>query len=144
MKFERPGYLVFLRVYQIISEVFLHLFYPTYFDKSYGHALLWRSDGTPTGTNVFKDFGIYGWIHGEYAILDDFMYFPAKVYGEEYGTELWRTDGTNGGTKMIIDFVEGKNSSSPRNLIVAGGKLYFSALHRYNGWERRGFFSYTP
>ncbi|MBL9182814.1 MAG: M36 family metallopeptidase [Verrucomicrobiaceae bacterium] len=44
------------------------------------------------------------------------------------GTELWKTDGTAAGTVMVKDINPGAVSSSPQNLIVVGGVLYFSAI----------------
>jgi ELWxxDGT repeat protein len=44
------------------------------------------------------------------------------------GIELWKTDGTAAGTVMVKDINPGAVSSSPQNLIVVGGVLYFSAI----------------
>ena len=43
------------------------------------------------------------------------------------GTELWSSDGTTDGTRPVVDLRLGILSSSPTNLSVANGRLYFSA-----------------
>src|SRR5690606_14323101 len=43
------------------------------------------------------------------------------------GSELWRTDGTTLGTVLAHDVYAGTSSSSPWNLTVYKGLLYFTA-----------------
>lgn len=44
------------------------------------------------------------------------------------GIELWTSDGTAVGTKLLVDLVAGGGSGRPRNMIVMGGKIYFTAF----------------
>ena len=44
-----------------------------------------------------------------------------------HGVELWSTDGTFAGTTLVRDIYAGTFSSSPSNLTVFNGKLYFTA-----------------
>eukprot|EP00941_MAST-03F_sp_MAST-3F-sp1_P000382 g382.t1 len=60
---------------------------------------------------------------------------------ETRGRELFRSDGTWDGTSRVKDIYEGEQSSDPRDLVVMGSKLYFSAatldfgreLYSYDG-----------
>jgi uncharacterized delta-60 repeat protein len=52
------------------------------------------------------------------------MYFAAN--DGVHGTELWRSDGTAGGTTMVADIVPGSTGSSPSQLTVAGGHVFFT------------------
>src|SRR5215207_5772750 len=44
-----------------------------------------------------------------------------------HGFELWRSDGTAAGTRLVADVCPGSCASLPRNLAVAGGRLFFLA-----------------
>lgn len=59
-----------------------------------------------------------------FAILNNIMYFSAN--DGMHGAELWRSDGTAAGTSLVKDIEPGITSSSPTEIIVAGGKLYFA------------------
>jgi ELWxxDGT repeat protein len=91
---------------------------------------LWISDGTDAGTQMVRDLmpGVKGAFDSDYAYittLGDRAYFRGS--DSEHGDELWITDGTEAGTKLFADLKPGPASSGPFTLIVAGGKLYFSA-----------------
>jgi ELWxxDGT repeat protein len=53
------------------------------------------------------------------------LYFSAD--DNTGSNELWSSDGTSKGTSMISDYVGGPGNSSPTNLTVSGGKLFFLA-----------------
>lgn len=70
---------------------------------------LWRSDGTPAGTHLLKEFweGTGGLnpgipLTGWFNILRDELYFVAYV-PDVYGLELWRSNGTLEGTQLVKD-----------------------------------------
>ena len=69
------------------------------------------------------------------------VYFTAQNYAAStYDYELWRTDGTRLGTSVFYDAYTGTCgsqgcSSSPSNLTVANGKLYFTAYNPTSGNE---------
>jgi ELWxxDGT repeat protein len=97
---------------------------------------MWRSDGTPAGTNLFHD--IYpgpGSSRPTYlTIFNGLLYFSAN--NRVNGRELWRSDGTPSGTWMVAD-VEGGSaiSSNVSKLTVAGSKLFFVANDGERGYE---------
>lgn len=53
------------------------------------------------------------------------VYFSAN--GGTEGMELWTTDGTEENTELFVDVLPGIGQSSPGNLTVAIGKLFFTA-----------------
>ena len=91
---------------------------------------MWRTDGTTNGTQRVKD--IYP---GEWGSVQ--FYKPARAkLGEvlvfaaddgAVGNELWRTDGTSEGTMRLKDVWPGTESSNPKNFVVAGQRLFFTA-----------------
>ncbi len=109
---------------------------------------LWKSDGTESGTVMVKDLfpgGSYEYNYGYYpnssspqnlTSFDGTLYFTA--YDSLNGAELWKSDGTNFGTLMIKDLFPGgsyPNSSTPKELTVAGGRLFFTAGDDTHGRE---------
>lgn len=49
--------------------------------------------------------------------------------------ELWVTDGTAGGTRLMADLVPGSGGSAPSQLVLAGTRLFFSAVTEETGCE---------
>ncbi|XXF80127.1 hypothetical protein P2318_10360 [Myxococcaceae bacterium GXIMD 01537] len=108
------------------------LVYVRHFDGP--EAVLARTEGTPETTYDLADFGR---LSGVAESPRDLTRLGGKVYfgagdlptgGElERGAELWRTNGTRAGTGMVKDIVPGPESSSPRDLQVLGGRLFFAA-----------------
>ena len=58
-------------------------------------------------------------------ILNGKMLFSASTAST--GNELWITDGTAAGTTLVKDIYAGSDSSSPKNMTLAGDKVYFRA-----------------
>ncbi len=86
---------------------------------------LWQSDGTSVGTQQVPLLsGNSMWNPTNFASFDGRLFFTAD---SSAGRELWQSDGTAAGTFMVQDMSAGPSSSSPANLTVAGGKLFFTA-----------------
>ncbi|MGB0392059.1 MAG: ELWxxDGT repeat protein, partial [Salibacteraceae bacterium] len=95
---------------------------------------LWISDGTNSGTHVFKDYfpGKTGFTDypnriEEFKQNSKYLFFV----GEDNisGRELYRTDGTPQGTKRVLDILPGTGNGvgGLGNSIVFDDKLFFSA-----------------
>jgi len=112
---------------------------------------LWRTNGTDT--NLVKNIGTDpgGGLDpsssnpNELTVLGDWLYFSAddgvSVGGGVggHGVELWRTNGTI--TQLVDDIQPGATGSSPVNLKVFGGYLYFAAddgVHGNELWRTNG------
>jgi ELWxxDGT repeat protein len=111
---------------------------------SAGGRHLWKSDGTETGTVLVSSS--FGYLY-DLTEVNDTLFFAADGGG---GTELWRSDGTTAGTTLVKDIYPGQslqyfgyylgwqyvqNSSSPGELTVVSGTLYFTAGDGANGRE---------
>jgi trimeric autotransporter adhesin len=86
---------------------------------------LWRSDGTPKGTYLFKDInpGEAASNPGEITNVNGKLYFSA--FSPLYGEELWVSDGTGQGTKIMIDGIPGPQGSRPSRIVGAGNSIFF-------------------
>ncbi|HEY7090788.1 MAG TPA: ELWxxDGT repeat protein [Tepidisphaeraceae bacterium] len=82
---------------------------------------LWRSDGTAAGTQRVTNLTPYG-----LQSVSDKLFFSAD--DGTHGQELWQSDGTARGTMMIDDLNPGPDGSVPGPVVLAGKRLYFSAL----------------
>src|SRR5262249_17906629 len=84
---------------------------------------LYRSDGTPAGTQVLatsvSPVGRWQTVGGK-------LYFACAIGMS--GTELCVTDGAAGGTAVIRDIFPGIQASDPLFLGVVGSRLLFSAV----------------
>ncbi len=88
---------------------------------------LWRTDGTPEGTGLFKVLGgqvFPGSDPDSFARLGDLLLFSADDFTRD--RELWMTDGTVDGTTLLKN-ISPENSSHPSNLRTVGTLVYFSA-----------------
>lgn len=89
--------------------------------------VLWKSDGTTSGTTMVKDVRLLGWTSDvSPAAMDGHLFFTART-GSGYDYELWLSDGTTDGTVLVKDINPGPEGSGPRWLKPAGEVLYFFA-----------------
>jgi ELWxxDGT repeat protein len=88
---------------------------------------LFKSDGTPEGTQLIKDINPTG-----DSVPLGMTEYKGRVYFSAddgvHGSELWVTDGTEAGTQLFADLNAGSLRSSPQSFIVAGGLLFFVAI----------------
>ncbi|MCA9093571.1 MAG: hypothetical protein KDA68_08805 [Planctomycetaceae bacterium] len=107
---------------------------------------LWRSDGTPEGTEMLKDIrpGTVG--------VQAYSSYPSlmKVVGNEvyfvandgiHGMELWKTDGTPEGTMLVKDAIPGSRGSYISPLDEVNGALLFityDSIQSYVYWGTDG------
>lgn len=88
---------------------------------------LFRSDGTAEGTALIKDINPAG-----DSVPLGMTEYKGRVYFSAddgvHGIELWVTDGTEAGTQLFADLNPGATRSSPQDLTVAGGRLFFTAI----------------
>ncbi len=99
------------------------------------HYEVWKSDGTPGGTsrlNVATDFSPTMVAYRGAAYFGVTTFDP--VGGATHGS-LWQTDGTADGTHVVKDIDAAGPSSSPFQLTVVGGQLYFLAQDSTHGIE---------
>lgn len=102
---------------------------------------VWVSDGTASGTVMFKDInpgeesGIHVNYHRNFIEYNNKLYFAAN--DGVHGFELWSTDGTADGTQMVKDIYVGTNDSmfAYGNLEVMNNRLYFVAYDGVHGAE---------
>ncbi|HKH48390.1 MAG TPA: ELWxxDGT repeat protein [Thermoanaerobaculia bacterium] len=82
---------------------------------------LWRTDGTPAGTQLLAR---QSRLSGElilFAMTDRALFF--SLYRPDFTAFLWRTDGTAAGTVRLAEF----RGDLPRSLTPVGSKLFFTA-----------------
>jgi len=96
---------------------------------------LWVSDGTQSGTQVFKDIrpGTTSSIPESFIVFNNRLFFNA-IDGS-HGEEIWVTDGTPEGTQLFKDINPGSADSKPGDFNILNGKLYFGATDGVNGYE---------
>lgn len=94
---------------------------------------LWKSDGTPSGTEQVKDinpdarFGPVGSNPSDLTNVNGVLYFVADD-GSGFG--LWKSDGTEAGTEQVKDLNPGGDS-----LTNVNGVLFFVADDGVSGFE---------
>jgi ELWxxDGT repeat protein len=96
---------------------------------------LWRSDGTPQGTEpvAFLYVSAYPyWAPGPLFAFQERVYFQAAPYD---GAELWVSDGTPQGTGLLKDIRAGEGDSSPADFAAMGDRFYFRADDGVHGAE---------
>lgn len=88
---------------------------------------LWKTDGTPAGTQLVKDIrpGSVGSGPGEFTVVDGTTYFTADDGAT--GRTLWTTDGTEVGTQLVADAVPLSTADEVRQLTEVNGRLFFTA-----------------
>ncbi|WP_338865980.1 hypothetical protein [Myxococcus stipitatus] len=95
-------------------------------DLYMGHSVLWRSDGSATGTVPVKDFLATGQGYRDLSWLSAVgsqLFFALN--DPPSGTELWVSDGTGEGTRLVRDIEPGTASSELSSLGPAGSYLTF-------------------
>ena len=119
----------------------------TYFDRSGDNEELWKSDGTPEGTQLVKDIRPETRINGAPVNFGSDPENLIDVNGTLFftaddgvnGRELWKSDGTPEGTQLVKNIrPEGSNSNSKffRNFVAVDGTLYFTLdFHSAKGPE---------
>ncbi|MEO8605112.1 MAG: hypothetical protein ABI629_21270 [bacterium] len=103
------------------------LFFAT--DDAHGREL-WRSDGTPQGTQLVRDIrlgplGSIDYGYGGYAVFAGRLAFSAS--DGEGGAQLWSSDGSEAGTFLVRDVAPGISRAMVRLLTPAGARLWFTA-----------------
>ena len=107
-----------------------------YFAADSGTGLeLWRTDGTPEGTEFFAEINLeeVGSDPANFTVVGSQLFFSAD--DGVHGRELWVTDGTAAGTRMHTDLNEGAAASNPEELLASDGLLYFVADDGVRGRE---------
>jgi ELWxxDGT repeat protein len=107
---------------------------------------LWRSDGSPAGTELFLELtygqGDHGSDHGYCIypyIAGNLFYF--LNYDPDHGDELWVSDGTRPGTHLLKDIAPGTEGIGLWNTLVVGDELFFFAYDSTRGivlWKSDG------
>jgi ELWxxDGT repeat protein len=89
---------------------------------------LWVTDGTPDGTDLFKDIcpGPVGSSVSSFAVLGDRLLFTAF---DVHGTNLWESDGTPAGTASLKDLrpQDVTTGSDPKLFVHMGDRIFFLA-----------------
>ena len=102
-------------------------------DGTHGYEL-WKSDGSPGGTQMVKDINpgsdsSPGWL----TVFNGSLYFEAT--DGTNGDELWKSDGVVGGTTEMVKDINPSGDSNPQAFTVLNGNLYFRATDGTNGIE---------
>jgi ELWxxDGT repeat protein len=111
--------------------------------ETYGTEL-WKTDGTPNGTNRVKDIrpGNGNSIGGAFTNFNNTLYFTAN--DGVNGAELWKSDGTEAGTVLVKEINNLSSGSNPDNLhradiVLVGGsrtsKTPLSIYLSHKGWK---------
>jgi ELWxxDGT repeat protein len=98
-----------------------------------GSTALWKSDGTPGGAVLVKDF--LDTVHQPRSLTNVGGLLMFSNYEPDYGYELWRSDGTAAGTVRAKDVSAGPSGSNPQNFVAIGSTLYFQANDGVFGTE---------
>lgn len=96
---------------------------------------LWRSDGTQTGTFMFKDIieGAESSFPERFTVMGGKIYFIAP--NTAHGTELWKSDGTLQGTGVVKEILSGvsRETGSYLGLLTpVGNHLFFRSYENSN------------
>jgi|GEM_PF-3375233 len=113
-----------LSVYDVTAqnEEFVTFNNNAYFTGNYnGQMALWKTDGTPDGTQVLND-GTEMYVPKALTSTDNFVIFQASE-------KVWKTDGTLTGTVAVHD-VPVSNIYSDLHFVSVGENIYFPAGYR--------------
>jgi len=96
---------------------------------------LWRTDGTPAGTQlVVEGAPGAGDLYPQPLACDgQRLFFHGRTDAE--GWELWVSDGTPGGTQLLKDIRPGPKTSAVSDLVNFQGKIFFAADDGQSGSE---------
>ncbi|MBI4926676.1 MAG: hypothetical protein HY835_02845 [Anaerolineae bacterium] len=105
-----------------------------YFTNTDDGGSLWRTNGTPQGTELFypdinaslDSFSLITKYYDGPAELNGILYFPA--WDDKRGTQLWRTDGTPGGTYPVTNQNPDTGGISIGDIISADGYIWFTGI----------------
>lgn len=92
---------------------------------------IWRSDGTPSGTEPICSMC-------QHSRVSNLVEFDGKIFYSAVdgaGQELWMTDQTESGTHRWADLNPGAPSARPNNLLAMDGYLFFTANDGVHGTE---------
>jgi ELWxxDGT repeat protein len=108
----------------------LYFFTDNYY-YGYQASQLWKTNGTPAGTELITDFyysgGFYFGSQGrQITNVNGHVFFSMSNYG--YAPELGFSDGTNAGTVILNSINPYGNGSNPSYLTSFKGSIYFSAF----------------
>jgi ELWxxDGT repeat protein len=94
---------------------------------------LWKTDGTPGGTQIVKDInpGAPTSSPGGFFLLNGKLFFSATTATE--GTELWSYDGT--AASLFADLNPGAASASPAWMLYLSGGVLLTLNNGANGTE---------
>ena len=88
-----------------------------------GPGELWRTDGTPTGTERVANFAsLPCWL----TVFDGRVYFGADG-GDGSGSELWSYDPAASAASRVADLWPGAQGSKPAEITILNGQLLFHA-----------------
>ena len=95
---------------------------------------LWKTDGTPEGTQLVKTVEANHGSISEPTAGDGLLFFT--IDDRVHGYELWKSDGTPEGTVMVKDINTGPATPSfPMDLTFVNDALYFTATDGIHGQE---------
>lgn len=106
-------------------------------------AQLWRSDGTPGGTQSLKSIFPLA-IAPQTSTEEGTVQQTSQVYintaTPELGEELWTSDGTAEGTRLVKDIYPGSLDASPSLMTNLGDRFFLLANDEdgFGLWESRG------
>jgi len=99
------------------------------------HLEVWRSDGTPTGTEMVVSVPDVRIDHENQIVMAAGTRIFFFATDAEHGRELWTTDGTVTGTHITKDIAPGATSSALTLLARLGDRLLFTADDGTTGRE---------
>lgn len=108
-------------------------FYPAN-DGVHGREL-WKSDGTPEGTQLVRDIaaGPRSALSGALRGVGSTVYFSASEPAS--GPELWKSDGSAEGTVLVREINLTQSSLGPLDLTPVRNELFFTAFEEATGRE---------
>jgi len=117
-------------------KIFQNKLYYNYSDYLYNNNELWSSDGTESGTNIFKDICTPngGSEPSGFFEFNNKLYFTAMV--DSIGRELFVTDGTSQNTILFKDINQQQGcGSAAQQFIILNSTLFFTAADSVHGIE---------